>query len=40
MDMVIRLLGLAAVVAVVAYVLYSHWQERYGDNRFQAEDFS
>jgi hypothetical protein len=32
--MVLEVIAVAIVVAVVGYVLYNHWAERYGDNHF------
>ena len=32
--MVLEILGVAVLVGIVAYVLYNHWSERYGDNHF------
>ncbi len=32
--MVLTALGVILVAVVVGFVLYSHWDERYGDNHF------
>lgn len=32
--MVLELVGAAITAAVVGFVLYNHWTERYGDNHF------
>jgi len=34
METLLTIAALAVLVAVVSFVLYSHWQEFHGDNHF------
>ena len=34
MELVLRVAAIAVVVCIAAYVLYSHWRERWGENHF------
>lgn len=34
MELFLRLAAILVVVCVAAFVLYSHWQERWGENHF------
>jgi biopolymer transport protein ExbB/TolQ len=34
MELVLRGVAIGIVVAIAAFVLYNHWQERWGTNHF------
>jgi hypothetical protein len=34
MELILTIAGMAVLVAIVSFVLYSHWQEFHGDNHY------
>jgi hypothetical protein len=34
MGLILTITAMAVVLAIVSFVLYSHWQEFHGDNHF------
>jgi hypothetical protein len=34
MELLLKVAAIGVVVCIVAYVLFNHWQERWGENHF------